>query len=83
MEGCVLHKKKTVLKSVNKTEELLGMSKSKREKNQNKNHPNRFIVAKILQNQFCSAKSYLWHPKTNTLDRSGHFRIAKSGTLDA
>ena len=32
-------KTKTVLKSVNKTEQLLGMSKSKREKNQNKNHP--------------------------------------------
>ena len=32
-------KTKTVLKSVNKTEQLVGMSKSKREKNQNKNHP--------------------------------------------
>ena len=32
-------KTKTVLKSVNKREQLVGMSKSKREKNQNKNHP--------------------------------------------
>ena len=32
-------KTKTVLKSVNKTEQLVGMSKSKREKIQNKNHP--------------------------------------------
>ena len=41
MEGSVLQQKpKTVLKSVNKTEQLVGMSKSKREKNQNKNHPN-------------------------------------------
>ena len=31
--------KTKVLKSVNKTEQLVGMSKSKREKIQNKNHP--------------------------------------------
>ena len=32
-------KTKTVLKSVNKMEQLVGMPKAKKEKNQNKNHP--------------------------------------------
>ena len=36
---CPTAKTKTVLKSVNKMEQLVGMSKSKREKNPNKNHP--------------------------------------------
>ena len=40
MEGSVLQQKpKRVLKSLNKTEQLVGMSKSKREKIQIKNHP--------------------------------------------
>ena len=36
-------KTKTVLKSVNTTEQLVGMSKSIREKNQNKNHRNMMV----------------------------------------
>ena len=45
-------KTKTVLKSVNKTEQLVGMSKSKREKIQNKNHP-------ICQDLFLDVEKYI------------------------
>ena len=47
-------KTKTVLKSVNKMEQLAGMSKSKREKIQNKNHPTTTdSVAAIFSSSSC------------------------------
>ena len=58
MEGSVLQQKpKTVLKSVNKTEQLVGMSKSKREKNQNKNHPNRVVACILVHSSLCLGES--------------------------
>ena len=48
---CPTAKTKTVLKSVNKMEQLVGMSKSKREKNPNKNHP----TERGIQQKFSSA----------------------------